>query len=147
MPEIVVNSRGDRRVVRTVTERFWARVEKTPACWLWTGSLSSDGYGQMVNPFHVAHRLSYEMLVGPIPDGLQIDHLCRNRRCVNPTHLEPVTVRENLLRSPITLAARNASKTHCIHGHPFDEQNTYRHNGRRQCRICRRLNGQRRRLS
>lgn len=95
-------------------------------CWTWTGALDDDGYGQITiaKKNRRAHRTVYELLVGPIPDGLELDHLCRDRACVRPTHLEPVTGRENKLRSPITLASINLAKTHCLHGHPFDEANT-----------------------
>ena len=84
----------------------------------------------------MAHRIAYEKANGPIPAGMQIDHLCRNRACVNPSHLEAVTQRENLLRGTGT-PAKNAAKTQCKHGHPFDATNTYvKPNGSRQCRAC-----------
>ena len=83
-----------------------------------------------------AHRLVWEEFVGPIPDGMELDHVCRNRGCFNPDHLEPVTCRENLLRGE-TLAAQNAAKTHCHKGHPFDERNTGpTATGARRCRAC-----------
>ncbi len=78
----------------------------------------------------------YEQLVGPIPPGLHLDHLCRNTSCVNPDHLEPVTVAENVLRG-VGITAQNAQRTHCRRGHKFTAQNTYRHGGKRHCRICR----------
>ena len=84
--------------------------------------------------------MAYIYAVGEIPDGLSIDHLCRNRRCCNPAHLEAVTNRENLLRGPTTQASRNAVKTHCINGHEFTEANTYYRKDGRTCRTCSMLN-------
>lgn|SRR5215469_7516285 len=104
-------------------------------CWIWRGSLRK-GYGQILG--RMAHKVIYEEMIGPVPNGLQLDHLCRNRNCVNPYHLEPVTARENLMRGK-TLAAANASKTACSRGHAFTEENTYWRKDRlgRNCRICR----------
>lgn len=121
-----------------VEPRLWAKVDKTPTCWLWTGALTRGDYGTIsVNGRDRAvHRVAYEILVGPIPDGLQLDHLCGVRRCVNPDHLEPVTGQENTLRGE-TVPAANAAKTHCKSGHPFTPENTYRTSvGARQCRTC-----------
>jgi hypothetical protein len=132
----------------TVEERFWLKVDKRgpDECWEWTGT-SCGRYGR----FYIdetmkafpAYRFSYELLVAPIPDGLVIDHLCRNPACVNPAHLEPVTHGENILRG-IGPTAENAKKTHCKYGHEFTPENTYSRpsypNGR-ECRECkRRLN-------
>ncbi len=114
--------------------RFWAKVDKSGDCWLWTARLSHNGYGRFVN--QAAHRTAYEMLVGPIPEGMQLDHLCRVRRCVNPSHLEPVTPRENLMRSE-NQVAKHAAKTHCPHGHPYSGRNLYiSPRGHRVCRAC-----------
>ena len=124
--------------LHSTTASFWAQVEKTPTCWLWRGYTRSDGYGSISWDSRpcLVHRMAYEWLVGPIPRRLTIDHLCRVRHCVNPNHMEVVTNKENILRG-VGLTARNAQKTHCLRGHPFDEINTYRYRGHRCCRICR----------
>lgn len=106
-------------------------------CWEWQGPFTPNGYGKhRIGPGHperVAHRIAYEHYVGPIPDGLQLDHTCRVRRCVNPSHLEPVTGSENTLRQDH--AERRV--THCPKGHPYDEDNTIRGgDGKRRCREC-----------
>lgn len=109
-------------------------------CWEWTAGKRLNGYGRFwVDGKNVsAHRWSYEYFIGPIPEGLQIDHLCRNRECCNPKHLEAVTCQENLLRGN-TFAARNSQKTHCKNGHPFDGRNTGTSvRGHRYCRACQR---------
>lgn len=118
-------------------DRFWPKVDASGDCWLWTASRFPDGYGSFsVNGrARGAHRVAYELLVGPIPSGLTLDHLCRNPSCVNPTHLEPVTDRENVRRGHGPTAV-NARKTHCIHGHLLDEQNTYIYPAGRCCRRC-----------
>jgi hypothetical protein len=129
--------------VSTEEERFWVYVDKSPltGCWRWMGYTQPDGYGRFRSAAGrtvSAHRFAYEMLVGPIPEGLTIDHLCRIRPCVNPAHLEPVTHRENVLRGE-TVTAANAAKTHCAQGHAYDEANTYTDaKGSRHCRSCNR---------
>lgn len=111
-------------------------------CWIYTGALDANGYGEriMVNYRRQApHRWTYEMPRGPIPDGLQIDHLCKTPRCVNPDHLEATTARINVLRSD-NPAAQNARKVDCKRGHPLTGANLYTTpDGRRQCRVCRGL--------
>ena len=133
--------------MRTADERFdekWT-PEPNTGCWVWMASSSDDGYGQFWSEEKMvrAHRYAYERWVGPIPEGLTIDHLCRVRHCVNPDHLEAVTNRENILRGE-TIAAAYAARTHCLQGHPYDEENTYvpPRGGRRECRTCRRARGQ-----
>lgn len=95
-------------------DRFWSKVDKTDDCWLWTGYIDGQGYGQFHHDGRVgyAHRVAYEALVGPIPSGLHIDHLCRVTACVRPSHLEPVTQAENLRR-------QGAAITHCPQGHEY----------------------------
>lgn len=119
-------------------ERFLSNVDKTGDCWLWMASTWLGGYGRfwIDGRTVLAHRWSYEQHIGPI-GRKQLDHLCRVRNCVRPDHLEPVTARENLLRGE-TAAAKNAAKTHCPKGHPYDDENTYRDKrGRRSCKTCR----------
>lgn len=128
-------------------ERFWSKVDTTGDCWLWRGSRNTKGYGsfRVGNKTLTVHRIAYELLIGPIPDGLTLDHLCRNPVCVNPNHLEPLTGRENTLRGD-NPPARNARKTHCPQGHPYDLLNTYIFgHGYRDCRACRKERGRRRR--
>lgn len=102
-------------------------------CWLWNRSVRSDGYGTYYanGRQNYAHRFAYETLVGPVPKGLQLDHLCRVRNCINPNHLEPVTQEENTRRA--TEANR---RTACPHGHPYDETNTYLYQGYKKCKTC-----------
>lgn len=123
-----------------------ARPDLGP-CWLWDGCVGDDGYGtfssrRLASAVHGknfrAHRLAYEWLRGPIPEGLELDHLCRVRRCCNPWHVEPVTRQVNLLRGA-TIVADYARKTRCPAGHQYDAHNTYvTKRGIRQCRACNR---------
>lgn len=120
-------------------EWFYSRVAEKDGCWVWQSSLNRDGYGQFRrhgSGNKTAHRWSYEFMRGEIPPGLQLDHLCRNRACVNPEHLEPVTSLVNWWRG-IAPSAINARKTHCDHGHEFTPENTMsRSEGGRRCRTC-----------
>lgn len=103
-------------------------VRNVDGCLIWTGRVGPDGYGRCGHKS--AHRRVYEALVGPIPAGLELDHLCRTRLCVEPTHLEPVTHAENIRR-------RYRLQTHCVNGHEFNGVNTYmRPTGHRDCREC-----------
>jgi HNH endonuclease len=147
---------------RSPEGRFWAKVNKQGPipecrpdlgpCWLWTAGHNSGGYGRFYpirNHGVGAHRFAYESLVGLIPEGLQIDHLCRVPACVKaiadedgPAHLEVVTSRINTNRGNGAAAVRafHARRTHCKHGHPFDEANTWRDKqGSRHCRTCHNL--------
>lgn len=147
-----------RKNKRTDAERFFEKVDKKTAspCWIWMGGLNNKRYGQFAIKIgryvgkdktgwgmKLAHRFSYEIARGPVPDGLVLDHLCRMPSCVNPDHLEPVTQIENCRRglsgSPEThpSAALNRAKTHCPRGHAYDAENTYTNKrGQRCCKIC-----------
>jgi hypothetical protein len=135
--------------MRDVADRFWEKVSKgTPdECWPWTAGTSGSRAAYGVLGFKVkgrtihkyAHRIAYELEIGPIPEGLEIDHLCRNPICVNPAHLEPVTHRENVLRGE-AISAQNARKAHCIRGHLLSGANVaITKPGHRVCRACRQL--------
>lgn len=115
---------------------FWKRVDRSggdDACWEWRGGLTTWGYGHFrLGEKHAgSHRVAYELIRGVIPEGLVIDHLCRNRRCCNPWHMEVVTNRENLLRGN-GFSGRNVRKTHCPKGHPYDLVIK----GHRYCSVC-----------
>ncbi len=131
-------------VPEELTKRFFAFVPDRPedGCWEFTGGKTQNGYGRFWDGQRsvLAHRFSYEHHVGPIPDGLQCDHLCRNRACVNPGHLEPVTNQENARRgvSGDQARERQLAKTHCHKGHPYSGDNLYvpPDGSRRECRQC-----------
>jgi hypothetical protein len=122
---------------RLPIERFLKKIRvSNSGCWEWMGGLDKKGYGHFAETHRksvMAHRFSYKWFRGEIPIGLHLDHLCRNPKCVNPDHLEAVTIKENLNRG----IHRNTQKMHCPQGHPYDEVNTYISNvGKRICRIC-----------
>jgi hypothetical protein len=123
---------------------FWAKVQKTEGCWLWTAARNNGGYGCFADSLGTrwgAHRWAYEHSVGPIPEGLELDHLCRTPACVRPDHLEPVSHSENVRRSTSPMAAE-AQRTHCPQGHPYDTANTYVFRGMRYCKVCRKTHAQ-----
>lgn len=142
---------GDPTITMTPTlvqgtpeERFWAKVDAFGDCWEWTAYRDKDGYGILsfvpAGLSTRAHKFAWQTLVGPIPDGLELDHRCRNRGCCNPDHLEPVTHAENMRRSGLLgqwtrLAAKN--RTHCQRNHPYAGENLVMDSGSRRCRQCR----------
>jgi len=150
----------------TLEERFWSKVNRSggpTSCWPWQGFVRPDGYGafyhhDIVHPGHyrAAHRMAYELIYGSIPEGKQLDHLCRRRDCVNPLRLEPVTQAENIRRGlghlSLAKAVEAAAKkkreaTHCKRGHAFDESNTYWNpDGRRGCKVCKNESQRRRKI-
>lgn len=111
------------------------RISIGDGCHEWLGSVNHAGYGQfeMNKKRWIVHRWTYEYFVGPIPEGMDLDHLCRNRRCCRYDHLEPVTRKENLRRG-----VGHGSETHCPQGHPYDDENTAVYAGRRRCKTCNR---------
>lgn len=126
---------------RSVAERIATKyvVDEQSGCWLWTGATVA-GYGVVwVNETKRAaraHRVMYELKVGPIPDGMTLDHLCRTPACINPAHMDPCTAGENASRSPDAPYHVKARATHCAQGHEFTPENTAIHHGRRSCRKC-----------
>lgn len=123
-------------------ERFWSNVDAGGVCWEWTGSLTPKGYGTFMakgRKAYRAHRYAWIILVGEIPQAMTIDHICKNKRCVNPDHFELVTAEENTRRGG-SASALNARKTHCKRGHEFTPENTYvqynKGKAGRRCREC-----------
>jgi hypothetical protein len=122
-----------------IEERIKAKTDSSGSCWLWLGCTNRDGYGRVgfEKSTYLVHRAMYTALVGEIPAGWDIDHLCKVRNCVNPAHLEAVTHHENMLRADI-----RRRKTHCDKGHELTPENTYEWTGRkwagRRCRTCKR---------
>lgn len=128
-----------QRAVVPLVDRLFAKVDAGGDCWLWTGGKSKAGYGtisrgRLADGHVYAHRAAYEILVGPIPDGLVLDHLCRVRHCCNPDHLEPVSIGTNVDRG-----SRRLPKNHCARDHEMTPENTYLNSGKRTCRECVRI--------
>lgn len=125
-----------------IVERFWSKVEKTEGCWNWTGDTNGSGYGRFWPTWRkwiTAHRFAYKLLVGPIPDGKILDHLCENKVCVRPDHVRATTHAGNVLRGKGP-TARNARKTTCKRGHPLSGENLKLYkppNYPRALRVCR----------
>jgi hypothetical protein len=141
----VLSDRALLRALGRLNDSF--SIDSHTRCWTWLKQINKDGYGRFYYAKRecLAHRAAYEILVGPVPAGLELDHLCRNRSCVNPDHLEPVTHRENLLRGS-TGPAQNAAKTHCMRGHEFTAENTRQSAAnKRSCKECEHLRYQERR--
>lgn len=130
---------------QSTSEDFWKHVIKSDGCWRWNRSHFRSGYARVKFKGRdtVAHVISWELTNGPVQNGLELDHLCRNRGCVNPSHLEPVTHRENMIRGN-TAIRTNALKINCREGHPLAGDNLFvRKDGRRRCRACERATAKR----
>ena len=126
---------GDEKLPR----RLWNKITIDNGCWLWAGA-KSRGYGQAIYSGRVqyVHRIVYEALKKPVDRGFELDHLCRNRACVNPLHLEPVSHQTNVVRgeAPMAVKLRHSRRTHCKRGHEFTAENTYQRPTGRECREC-----------
>lgn len=142
-----------RRKPKPIADRFWPKVEKTEGCWFWKAAKHPRGYGQIHDNDRgrmvSAHIVAYELTVGPVPEGMELDHLCRNTSCVRPDHLEPVTHAENVWRGESGSfggPVKNAAKRRCPQGHPYSKENTYvGPKGTRFCRACARARQRKRR--
>ena len=150
MPMGVYDRALSKRPALPALVRFWAKVKKTPTCWLWTASTNQAAYGQFWI-FHrtkktTAHRFAYEQEHGPIPSGLEVHHLCGIRNCVNPEHLKAVTHRENILCSkhPSMVTHRSGR---CGAGHPYTPENGHIYRGKWHCRVCKGIRNDARRAA
>jgi hypothetical protein len=141
----LVDRFGEVHLKEAFEDRFWSKTERRIGeCWIWTGELTNKGYGifQVRYEKFLAHRIAYGLTYGSVPRHLQIDHLCRRRDCINPTHLEPVTNRENMARGILFATikakaeARRATRTECKNGHPWVPENIYVMGGNERCRAC-----------
>lgn len=114
------------------------KIDQKSNCWKWKGFIEKNGYGKLSvkGKRQWAHIYFYNIFVGDVPDGLELDHVCRNHGCVNPAHLEPVTHKENMRRSPVAVWVVRRAKTHCPHGHPYSGDNLITWGGFRYCRTC-----------
>ena len=125
---------------RLAKARFWSKVSPAPSdvCWIWRGAINSQGYGNVGrnNRTYLAHRVAYELTNGPVPEGLDLDHLCMTRACVNPAHLEAVTFLANMRRR--YAVKPDERDTHCIRGHEYTPENTavISTTGQRKCKTC-----------
>ena len=135
----------DNGQYRPIMQRFWSKIIiQENGCWMWVGTVNWGGYAMLWNGSKMikAHRLAYQEIIGSVPKGMELDHLCRNHWCVNPFHLEAVTHQENMRRGTTGLktGAKQKAKTHCPKGHLYDSINTYiTPLGKRDCRLCRKL--------
>jgi hypothetical protein len=128
-----------------IPDRFISKIDQSGDCWQWMAAKAADGYGRFVyeKKCQQAHRLAYQFWVGPIPDDLVLDHLCRNRSCVNPAHLEPVTQKVNNNRG---MRSQPQFLTHCLRGHEYTPETTYARPGKsKECKVCRRAKDKARR--
>jgi len=147
----MVNYRPIPQLTPKQIQKFWNRVTKTDSCWLWTGRIDESGYGRtyVSGAIYMAHRIAYQLTHGSVPTTLTLDHVksrgCTHRNCVNPSHLEPITLRENILRGS-SLPAQLAARTECKRGHNLlnpDNIRIINHPKRpyRICLLCRRIDG------